>query len=112
MRLSDWPLPYVRLSCEFCEREGKLATEKLIGWFGPDADMFTVREELAKPRCKKTNPKDICKSKLTDALLVDAILEPDIAKVLKKDLLPEAREWRKKLGIKIDEFDGSKGSEE
>jgi hypothetical protein len=112
MRLSDWPLPYVRLSCEFCEREGKLATEKLIDRFGSDVDMFTVREELAKPGCKVENPKDICKSKLTDALLVDAILEPDIAKVLKKDLLPEAREWREKLGIKIDEFDSSKESEQ
>lgn len=63
--------------------------------------MFLIREEMSQHIC--TGKAD-CRSIYADALLVDAILEPDTSKVLRPALLPEAREWRKKLGLNVHEY--------
>jgi hypothetical protein len=99
MRLDDWPLPYLRISCTRCGREGKLNTDKLVEKFGPDEGLFMVREQLAEPGCKREDKSTPCMAILPDALLVDAIIEEDESKVIKPELIPEAKEWRKKLGM-------------
>jgi hypothetical protein len=97
MRLEDWPLPYLRVKCGKCQREGRLNMDGLLVRFGPDRDLFVVREKLTQENCQRLDKKLPCLSMLPDALLVQAILEPDETKVLKPELLPEAREWREKL---------------
>lgn len=97
MRLGDWPLPYVRVKCAQCGREGRMNTERLIDRFGADRKMFVVREKLTEDGCQRTDKKQPCLSILPDALLVQAILETDDSKVLNPKILPEAREWRKRL---------------
>jgi hypothetical protein len=96
MRLSDWPLPYVRVSCVGCEREGRLKKDGLIERFGPDREMFVVREKLTEPSCKRENKKLPCMSVLPDALLVQAITAETKADVLKPDLIDEAANWNPK----------------
>jgi hypothetical protein len=103
-KLRDWPLPNVRVSCKVCKREGQVSKEKLGEKYGLDEDMFSIREALTLPTCGRTNQQEPCSAILADALLVDAIFEPDVAKVLKPELLPEAREWRTKLGIEVLEY--------
>ena len=99
MRLDEWPLPYVRVSCEKCEREGKLSRVGLIDRFGPERDLFTVREKLTEPTCKRPDKKQPCQSVLPDAMLVQAILAESEEDVLDPRRLPEAIEWRQKLGL-------------
>jgi hypothetical protein len=96
MKLSEWPLPYVRVKCEKCEREGRLKKDGLLDRFGPDREMFVVREKLTEASCKRPDKKQPCQSILADALLVQAILAERDEDVIKPELLPEAREWRKK----------------
>ncbi|UPT95351.1 hypothetical protein J4G48_0040045 [Bradyrhizobium barranii subsp. apii] len=99
MRLDEWPLPYVRVKCDKCDREGKLSRVGLIDRFGPERDLFTVREKLTEPTCKRPDKKQPCMSILTDALLVQAILADTEADVIEPKLLPEAIEWRQTLGL-------------
>jgi hypothetical protein len=99
MRLSDWPLPYVRVKCAQCDREGRLKKDGLLERFGPDREMFVVRETLTEPSCKRENKKLPCMSILPDALLVQAIMAERDEDVLKLELLEEAQEWRQKLGM-------------
>jgi hypothetical protein len=99
VRLDEWPLPYVRVKCAQCDREGKLGRVGLIDRFGPDSDMFSVREKLTEPSCMRPDKKQPCMSILPDARLVQAILEQDESKVIDARLIPEAREWREKLGM-------------
>jgi hypothetical protein len=96
MRLEDWPLPYVRVKCGQCDREGRLSKDGLLERFGPDPEMFVVREKLTEPTCKRENKKLPCMSILPDALLVQAILAEKDEDVIDLKLLPEAREWRSK----------------
>jgi len=96
MKLSEWPLPYVRVKCASCNREGRMKIEGLIERFGPDREMFMVREKLTEPGCKRENKKQPCQSTLPDALLVQAIMEKDETKVIDQRLLEEARKWKDK----------------
>lgn len=96
MKLREWPLPYVRVKCGKCDREGRLNMAGLIERFGPDRQMFVVREKLTEPGCKREDKKQPCMSTLPDALLVQAIVETDDSKVIDQKLLKEAREWREK----------------
>ncbi|WP_316196537.1 hypothetical protein [Bradyrhizobium sp. SZCCHNS3053] len=97
MRLGDWPLPYVRVKCAQCNREGRLKKDSLIERFGPDREMWVIRSKLTEPNCNRENKKLPCQSTLPDALLVQAIMEPDENKVVDPKLIPEAREWKEKL---------------
>lgn len=99
MQLDDWPLPYVRVKCAKCDREGRLHTDRLIDRFGPDRDLYIVREKISQDGCQRTDKATPCMSILPDALLVQAILAEDDSQVLKPSLLKEAQEWRTKLGI-------------
>ena len=49
MKLTDWPLPVIRIACKQCDREGKLRWETVVEKFGEDADMFCVRADLCEP---------------------------------------------------------------
>jgi hypothetical protein len=98
MKLSEWPLPYVRVKCAGCDREGRMKIDGLIERFGPDREMFVVREKLTEPGCKRPDKKQPCMSTLPDALLVQAIMQTDETKVIDQRLLVEAREWKEKLG--------------
>lgn len=100
MKLGEWPLPYLRVMCAGCDREGRMKIDGLIQRFGADRQMFTVREKLSEPSCKRPDKKQPCMSILPDALLVQAIMalatgEPVIA----PDLISEAKQWRKELGL-------------
>ena len=95
MKLSDWPLPYVRVKCSKCGREGRLNMPSLIERFGPDRELFVVRQKLTQPSCKRPDKKQPCQSILPDALLVQAIMAERDEDVIKQELLPEAREWRR-----------------
>jgi hypothetical protein len=106
MRVADWPLPEVRIVCRKCGLESSIPRDALSAIFGDDADIFTVRQEMTGS-CVPTK-NEVCQSRLGDALLVQAINEPDVAKVVEPSLLPEAREWRERLGIEITEIDSSK----
>jgi len=99
MRLDDWPLPYVRVKCGKCGREGRLKKSGLLDRFGLDREMFVVREKLTEASCQRQDKRQPCMSILPDALLVQAILARDDSEVLKPALLSEAREWRQKLGM-------------
>jgi hypothetical protein len=99
MKLAEWPLPYVRVKCAKCDREGRLNMAGLIERFGPEREMFTVREKLTEPGCKREDKKQPCMSILPDALLVQAIMATPSEVVIKPELLAEAKEWREKLGL-------------
>jgi hypothetical protein len=99
MKLADWPLPYVRVKCANCEREGRLSKDGMLERFGADREMFVVRGKLTEPSCKRENKKSPCMSILPDALLVQAILAKTEDEVIDSKLLPEAIEWRQKLGM-------------
>lgn len=99
MRLDDWPLPYVRVKCAKCNREGRYATKRLIDRFGPDHQMYVVRERLTRDGCQREDKKQPCQSILPDGLLVQAIIEPDPLKVLNPSLLDEARKLREQLDL-------------
>ncbi len=99
MRLEDWPLPYVRVKCAKCDREGRLNTDRLIARFGHDREMSVVREKLTADGCGRADKKQPCLSILPDALLVQAIMAPTEGEVLSPKLLPEAIEWRQKIGL-------------
>jgi hypothetical protein len=98
VRLADWPLPYVRVACAQCKREGRLKKDGLLDRFGDDRAMFVVREKLTADNCQRPNKKQPCQSILPDARLVQAIVAPTDDDVLVPELLPEAREWRTKRG--------------
>lgn len=106
MKLADWPLPEVRIVCVKCGLESTLPREALTAVFGDAADLFSVRMEMTAS-CVPTK-NEVCQSRLADALLVQAILQPDVAKVVEPSLLPEARGWRERLGLTIEETDSSK----
>jgi hypothetical protein len=97
MRLDEWPIPYVRVKCAKCDREGRMKLVGLLDRFGPDREMFVVREKLTAEGCQRPDKKQPCLSILPDALLVQAILAERDEDVLVPELLPEAREWRSKL---------------
>jgi hypothetical protein len=99
MRLDEWPLPYVRVKCAKCDREGRLNRVGLLDRFGPDREMVVVREKLTAPGCQRPDKKQPCQSILPDAVLVQAILAEKEQDVLDPRLLPEAIEWRQKLGL-------------
>ena len=94
MRLGDWPLPYVRVKCGQCDREGRLSKDGLLERFGPDRELFVVREKLTEPTCKRENKKLPCMSILPDALLVQAILARTEDDVIDKTLIDEAKKWK------------------
>jgi hypothetical protein len=100
VRLEEWPLPYVRVKCAQCDREGRLKKDGLLERFGLDREMLVVRQKLTETTCERENKKQPCMSILTDALLVQATLAEKDEDVLEPKLLPEAREWREKLGEK------------
>lgn len=96
MRLEEWPLPYVRVKCAQCDREGRISHKSLLERFGPEREMFVVRAKLTEPTCKRENKKLPCMSILPDALLVQAILAEDESEVIDQRLLEEARKWKDK----------------
>jgi hypothetical protein len=93
MRLDEWPLPYVRVKCAQCDREGKMNVEGLIDRFGGDWDMFSVREKLTEPSCKRPDKKAPCMSILADAMLVQAITAETKEEIMRPDLIDEAAKW-------------------
>lgn len=99
MRLDEWPLPYIRVKCAQCDREGRVSRVNLIDRFGPEREMFVVRSKLTEPTCKRENKKLPCMSILPDAMLVQAILAKDEADVVDKTKLVEAQTWKKELGL-------------
>jgi hypothetical protein len=103
MKIADWPLDEVKIECVKCGLKTTLLREELEVVFGPDADLFSIRQEMTQA-CVPTK-NEVCQSRLADSLLVQAIQQPDIAKVVDKSLLPAARVWRKELGLTVDEFD-------
>ncbi|TXM68317.1 hypothetical protein [Methylobacterium sp. WL120] len=105
MKIAEWPLPDVRIVCLKCGLESTIPRDEIEVVFGPDTDLFSLRQEMTAS-CVPTK-NEVCQSRLADALLVQAINQPDLAKVVDKSLLPAAREWREKLGMKMSEFDSS-----
>jgi hypothetical protein len=99
MRLDEWPLPYVRVKCAQCDREGRMSRVKLFDRFGPERDMFVVRQKLTEANCQRQDKKQPCQSILPDALLVQAILAKDEADVVDPTKLAEAQQWKKELGL-------------
>ena len=99
MRLESWPLPYVRVKCAQCDREGRMSRVNLLGRFGPEREMFVVRQKLTETNCQRPDKKVPCQSILADALLVQAILAENEADVIDPTKLAEAREWKKGLGL-------------
>ena len=61
--------------------------------------MSVVREKLTADGCERADKKHPCLSILPDALLVQAITAEKEEDVLQPKLLPEAIEWRQKLGL-------------
>ncbi|WP_334437210.1 hypothetical protein [Bradyrhizobium sp. AZCC 1610] len=61
--------------------------------------MFAVRAKLTEPTCNRPDKKQPCQSILPDARLVQAIVAPTEDDVIEQKLLPEAREWRRTLGL-------------
>jgi hypothetical protein len=106
MRVADWPLQEVRIVCKKCGLESTIPRDALSAVFGEDADIFSVRQEMTSS-CVPTK-NEVCQSRLGDALLVQAVNQPDVAKVVEPSLLPAARELRSRLGINVEEFDSSK----
>jgi hypothetical protein len=96
MRLTDWPLPYVRVKCAQCEREGRLSKDGLLERFGADREMFVVRGKLTEPSCKRENKKAPCLSILPDALLVQAIMAERKEDILSVEVIEEAANWSPK----------------
>jgi hypothetical protein len=96
MRLADWPLPYVRVTCAQCEREGRLKKDGLLERLGPDREMFVVRQKLTETTCKRENKKQPCMSILADALLVQAIIAPTKEEILEPRFIEEAANWNPK----------------
>jgi hypothetical protein len=99
MRLEEWPLPYVRVKCAQCDREGRMSRVKLLDRFGPERDMFVVRQKLTETNCQRPDKKQPCQSILPDALLVQAILANGEADVVDPAKLAEAQKWKKELGL-------------
>jgi len=97
MQLDQWPLPYVRVKCVQCDREGRMSRIKLLDRFGPEREMFVVRQKLTETNCQRPDKKQPCQSILPDALLVQAILAQNDDEVLDKRQLKAALEWREKL---------------
>jgi hypothetical protein len=98
MKLGEWPLPYVRVKCSKCDREGRLNKDGLVERFGPDREMFVVREKLTQPSCKRPDKKQPCQSTLPDGVLVQAIMAKNDDEIIDKRLTAEAKEWRAKNG--------------
>jgi hypothetical protein len=68
----------------------------LIERFGPDRELYVVREKLTAPSCKRPNPKQPCQSILPDALLVQAIMAERKEDIIKRQLIDEAANWTPK----------------
>ncbi|SDK38934.1 hypothetical protein [Bradyrhizobium ottawaense] len=96
MRLEEWPLPYVRVKCAQCEREGRLSKDGLLERFGGEREMFVVRAKLTEASCKRENKKSPCMSILPDALLVQAIRAERKEDILSVEIMQEAANWNPK----------------
>jgi hypothetical protein len=96
IRLADWPLPYVRVRCAQCDREGILKKDGLLERFGPDREMFVIRQKLTETTCKRENKKQPCMSILADAMLVQAILAETKEEIIEPRLIEEAAQWNPK----------------
>jgi hypothetical protein len=68
----------------------------LIERFGPDREMFVIRQKLTEATCQRENKKQPCMSILTDALLVQAIIAPTKEEILEPRLIEEAANWNPK----------------
>ncbi len=98
MTLGTWPLDLVKVECEKCGRKGQMHTDRLIGKYGADMDMFSARLKITEAGCQRADRAQPCTAILPDAFLVQAIIETNEEKVLKKELIPEARRWREESG--------------
>jgi hypothetical protein len=96
LQLKYWPLPYVRVKCANCEREGRLSKDGLLERFGDDREMFVVRGKLTEPSCKRENKKAPCLSILPDALLVQAIMAERKEDILDVEVMQEAANYNPK----------------
>jgi len=96
MQLERWPLPFVRVKCAKCDREGRLNTARLVERFGPTRQMSIVREKLTSEGCERPDKKHPCLSILPDALLVQAVTAETKADVLQPKLIDEAANWNPK----------------
>jgi hypothetical protein len=99
MQLQEWPLPYVRVKCAQCDREGRTSRPNLLDRFGPEREMFVVRQKLTETNCQRKDKKQPCLSILPDALLVQAILAENEADAVDPTKHAEAREWKTELGL-------------
>lgn len=104
MNLTEWPLDDVVITCKKCGHTASYDRDGLMVMFGDDVGMDVIRLRLLG-HCdyNKSNPGD-CMAILKDALLVDAVYEADLSKVLRPDFLPEARKIREQIGLVIDEY--------
>ena len=75
MKLRDYPLPTVNLSCTKCDRRGRYAKAKLIERHGPDVALQDLRLMLATG-CPRNTPDQ----RGTDPC---GVMYPDLA-----DLIP------------------------
>lgn len=98
MELREWPLPEVRIGCIKCNRETTYSRDGLAALFGDDVHLLGMLMDLSAGCDPGVN--EVCKQKYLDGLLVEAILEDDESQVLEPSLLPQAREWRERLGIR------------
>ncbi len=93
MKVSDWPLSEVRDRLTKCGLESVLPGGARCRVRGRRRPLHHPggddRRGACRPRTRSASRK------LADALLVQAILEPDEAKVVDPSLLPAAREWRR-----------------
>lgn len=100
MDLATWPLPTLRVSCKRCDFSADANVDELRIGYGEDFSLRSLFLEMLKD-CEHRGDANGCGMFFTDALLVDAILEKNPDRVLRKDLIPEANEWREKLGLVV-----------
>ncbi len=102
VHLGEWPLPYVRLHCPKCERQGDYPTVALMERFGDEIDLPELRLRLAEegpgcPYIDLPDGREQCGAMFPDAMLVAAILQPE--RDWPAEVAAEAAEWRERLGL-------------